>query len=286
MPTLRVIRRRIQSVRNTAKITKAMELIAGTKMRRAQQRVLAGRPYADKLHALFAHLAALPPEPGETHPLLQRRAVRNLGLVEFSPDRGLAGGLPSNLNRRTGAFILEHREPVLAVAVGKKGRDFLVRSGQALRAEFTGLGDQPKVVDITALARLIIDWYTQGTVDQVSMVYPRFVSTMVQRAVVEPLLPIDPVALAEGAPRADYIFEPSRELLLDAVLPRFVEMTLYHVLLETIACEQSARMVAMRSATDNANEMIVDLTLTYNKARQESITKELLDIVGASAALE
>lgn len=122
--------------------------------------------------------------------------------------------------------------------------------------------------------------------DRVSLVYPRFVSTMVQRPVAEVLLPIEPAALAAGAPRADYIFEPSREVLLDALLPRFVEMTLYHVLLETVACEQSARMVAMRSATDNANEMIVDLTLTYNKARQESITKELLDIVGASVALE
>jgi F-type H+-transporting ATPase subunit gamma len=281
MATLREIRRRIRSVQSTAKITKAMELVAASKMRRAQQRALAGRPYAERLTWVLADLAETIPtmNPDDLHPLLQRRDVKTLGLIHMSPNRGLCGGLPTTMNRRAGAVALEAGVPTTVVAVGRKGRDFFRRTQTALSAEFTELGDYPEYLEILPIARVVMDDYLGGNVDQVMLVYPYFVNTMTQEPRVQQLLPIEPPQEA-STHAIDYLYEPSREAVLADILPRYVEMQIYAAVLEAIASEQSARMVAMRNATDAANDMIQDLTLTYNKARQEQITKELLDIVG------
>jgi F-type H+-transporting ATPase subunit gamma len=282
MATLREIRRRIRSVRSTAKITKAMELVAASKMRRAQQRALAGRPYAERLTWVLADLAETIPQmdADALHPLLQRRKVKTIGIVHMTPNLGLCGGLPSSMNRRAAAVALEAGVPVSVVAVGRKGRDFFRRSQTAIAAEFTDLGDYPEYIQVLPIARVVIDDYLAGTVDQVMLIYPYFVNTMTQEPRVRQLLPIEPPEHT-STHTVDYIYEPSREAVLADILPRYVEMQIYAAVLEAIASEQSARMVAMRNATDAANDMIQELTLTYNKARQEQITKELLDIVGA-----
>ncbi|MFQ5860166.1 MAG: ATP synthase F1 subunit gamma [Dehalococcoidia bacterium] len=288
MPSLRQIRRRTRSIQNTAKITRAMEMIAASKMRRAQARVLAGRPYAEKMQEVLAHLAAQPrPGEEEVHPLLQVREVKRIEVLHITPDRGLCGGLPSSLNRRSSQFILERQDGVTAsvVCVGRKGRDFMVRYQQDVRAIFLNLSDRPTVADILSIAHLVMEDYTTGFADQVYLTYAQFVSTMVQRPVTVRLLPIEPAPLTTEL-QVGYIYEPQSFTVMAALLPRFVEMQIYHVLLEAIASEQSARMVAMRNATDNAKDMVDQLTLLMNKVRQDTITKELLDIVGGVAALE
>ncbi len=285
MANIRIIRRRIRSVQNSAKITKAMQMIAASKMRRAQQLTLAGRPYSEKMRDVLADLAAQPAEAEEVHPLLQHREVKRIEIIHITPDRGLCGGLNSNLNRATGRFILEHNVPVSLLTVGRKGRDFMARLGREVRAVFINLGDRPGVADILPIARLAIEDYTSGYVDEVFVTYAEFVTTAIQRPVTLKLLPVEPASLPPGQ-AVGYIYEPHSLEVLGALLPRFVEMQLYHALLESIASEHSARMVAMRAATDNALEMIDSLTLMLNKARQESITRELLDIVGGAAALE
>ena len=285
MANIRQIRRRIRSVQNTAKITKAMQMIAASKMRRAQQLTLEGRPYAQKLQEVLADLAAQPVEAEEVHPLLQRREVRRTEIIHITPDRGLCGGLNSNLNRTSGRFIQEQQQPTSVVAVGRKGRDFMVRSAQEVRAVFTDLGDRPDLAAVLPIARLAIEDYTSGYVDQVFITYAQFVSTAVQEPVMQQLLPVKPALMEQGL-AVGYIYEPDSRTVLAALLPRFVEMQIYHAVLESIASEQSARMVAMRNATDSASDMVDALTLMMNKVRQESITRELLDIVGGVAALE
>jgi len=285
MPNAQQIKRRIRSVENTAKITSAMSMIAASKMRRTQETALRGRPYSDHMMDLLADLAAQSHDEDDLHPLLRRRTVRNLAIVHVTPDRGLTGGLNTNINRAGAQFILGQSGHVSVVAVGRKGRDFMVRGGQDVRAVFSDLGDRPSIVDVTPVARLVIDDYVSERIDAVHLVYAQFVSTTVQRPAVIPLLPVVPAQL--GLQEAmGYIYEPASMPVLSALLPRFVEMQVYHAVLESIASEQSARMVAMRNATDNANDMTVDLTLAMNKARQESITKELLDIVGGAVAVE
>ncbi len=286
MANIRVIRRRIRSVENTAKITKAMEMVAASKMRRAQERVLAARPYAEKMMEVLSHLAAQPLDPDTMHPLLQRREANKIEIVHITPDRGLCGGLNANINRNTSSFMLGG-ESVSAsvVTVGKKGRDFMTRYGRDVRAVFTDLGDRPEVADTLPIAHIIMDDYTSGFADKVYIAYTRFVTTTNQVPVVQRILPVEAVA-SEETSTAAYIYEPDSISVLGELLPRFVEMQVYHAILESIASEQSARMVAMRNATDNANDMVQDLTLVYNKVRQESITTELLDITGGVAALE
>lgn len=284
MATIRDIRRRIKSVQNTAKVTKAMEMVAASKMRRAQERTIAARPYAEKMRHVLADLAAQYSSDEEIHPLLVQRPVNRIALIHITPDRGLCGGLVASVNRSVASFILEQQVPVSAVAVGRKGRDFLVRSGQEVRAEFTNLGDRPSVVDLQPIAHIVIDDYTNGLIDEVHISYTQFINTVNQQPVLWRLLPIEPAAIEPGQ-NMEYIYEPSPSEVLEQLLPRFVEMGLYHVILESIASEQSARMVAMRNATDNAKEVVEDLTLTYNKVRQEMITKELLDITGGVVAL-
>ena len=284
MPSVREIRRRIRSVENTAKITKAMSMIAASKMRRAQEMALQGRPYSERMRALLSNLAAQEREEDELHPLLRRRPVGNVTIVLITPDRGLTGGLHSKINRAAAQFIVEQPVSMRLVTIGRKGRDFMARTGQEVQAVFTDMGDRPSILDITPAASILIDDFTAERVDAVYIVYADFVSTTVQTPVVRPLLPVVPADLRPEE-AVGYIYEPTGEAVLSALLPRFVELELYHAVLESVASEQSARMVAMRNATDNANEMIVDLTLEMNKARQENITTELLDIVGGAAAV-
>jgi F-type H+-transporting ATPase subunit gamma len=284
LANIRLIRRRIRGIQSTAKITRAMEMIATSKMRKAQERGLAGRPYAEKIMQVMADLAALRREGEEMHPLLQVRPVNKIGVLHITPDRGLCGGLNTNLNRKTTGFILEQEVPVSLVVVGRKGRDFMRRYRREIRAEFTNLGDRPGWLDTLPISRIIIDDYTTGEIDRVYIVYPQFISTMVQKPVVNQILPVEPAEIPT-AQNVDYIYEPGPAEVLGQLLPRFVEMQVYHAILESIASEQSARMVAMRNATESAKELIEELTLMYNKARQEMITKELLDITGGAAAL-
>ncbi len=285
MPSVRDIRRRIRSVENTGKVTNAMSLIAASKMRRAQLAVTDGRPYAEKIHEVIATLAAQPTDDETVHPLLETRPVNTVGMVVITPDRGLAGGMHANINRQVARFILGSGATVRSIVVGRKGRDFLVRYTDTVQAVFTDLSDRVSLADTTAISRLVIDGYTEGEFDEVHVAYMRFVSTVQQEPVIERILPVEPAAL-ESAQRVGYIYEPDPATVLSALLPQFVEMQVYHAILESIASEQSARMVAMRNATDNANQLASDLTLVMNKLRQDSITNELLDLVGGQVAME
>ena len=293
---VRAIRGRIKSVENTAKVTKAMELVAASKMRRAQDRALAARPYSERMRAVLARLAASPQARGggdgdSLHPLLDQRDVKHFAFIHITANRGLAGGLNANMNRAGANLALErqpHVERVSVIPVGRKGRDFFRRAGFPQIAEFTDLGDYPSMGDTLPISRIATQDYISGEIDQVYVGFQQFINTAVQRPVVRQLLPIEPPpedseTMGGGA---DFIFEPSPQALLETLLPRYVEMQVFEAILESAASEQSARMVAMRAATDAANDMVADLTLTYNKARQELITSELLDIVGGTAAIE
>ena len=290
MPSVRQLRRRIRSVENTAKITKAMSMIAASKMRRAQEMALQSRPYAEDMRNLLADLAAQPAPDDEEyiHPLLRSREIKRAEIVVITPDRGLTGGLHSRINRVVAEFILERQKMDIetsVIAVGRKGRDFLVRTGQDVRAVISDIGDRPELEDVRPIATLVNDAYSEERVDAVYLAYADFVSTVTQRPIVQPLLPVVPAEL-DDKDMVGYIYEPDPLTVMAALLPRFVDMQVYHAVLESVASEQSARMVAMRNATDNANDMVDDLTLEMNKARQESITSELLDIVGGAAAVE
>ena len=288
MPSVRQIRRRIRSVQNTAKITKAMQMIAASKMRRAQDRVFASRPYSEKMLQVLANLAGAGSGDEGTQPLLERREAQKITLLHITPDRGLTGGLISNLNRRAAQFLLQEKLPAAVVTVGKRGRDFMVRRGQNVEAVFTDLGDKARMADILPIARLVIDEYTSRKTDKVYLLYAQFVSMAQQRPVIKQLLPVETQGQESHATakKVAYIYEPDAGTVLGQLLPRFVEMQVYQAVLESIASEQSARMLAMQNATDAAKDMIGSLTLVLNKARQESITKELLDLVGGVAALE
>jgi F-type H+-transporting ATPase subunit gamma len=284
MANTRLIRRRIKGVQNTAKITRAMEMIASSKMRKAQERGLAGRPYSDKIKQVIADLAALPKTDEGIHPLMQKRPVKKIAIILISPDRGLSGGLDANLNRKTASFIFEQKTEVSSIVVGRRGIDYLRRFGQEIRAEFSKLGDKPSLIDTLPISRIIIDDYTSGLIDMAYIVYPQFINTMRQVPVIEQILPVIPAESTQKL-HADFIFEPNPMAVLNQLLPRFIESEIYHVVLESIASEQSARMVAMRNATESANDLLQSLTLSYYKARQDSITAELLDIVGGASAI-
>ncbi len=293
MPTIQQLRRRIGSVQNTAKITNALQLVAASKMRRAQERATEGRPYAEKIQHVLSSLAATAPGgdgDGEgSHPFLTQRPIENIAILHITPDRGLCGALNANLNNSASGFLSEADEPASLVAVGRKGRDFFVRARARVAAEFTDLGDYPALPQTNAIARLMMDDYLGGTVDQVFISFAEFVSTVNQRPVVRRLLPVErPTAADEAeaeALRQEYIFEPTPALVFERLLPRYVEMQVHAAILESAASEQSARMVAMKNATDNASDIERELTLTYNKARQEQVTSELLDIVGGAEAV-
>ncbi len=285
MANIRELKKRITSVKNTAKITKAMEMVAASKMRKAQERALQARPYAEKLMEVMGDLAAQPTGSEATHPLLEQREVKKIAVVMMTSDKGLCGGLNANMTKLVGNYILESEVPVSVVNVGKKGMEFMRIAGREIRAQFTEMGDRPYVDEALPVARIVVDDYINGEVDQVFVAYPRFRSTAIQEAVMEQLLPIKPADLPVAS-NVEYIYEPDAATVLNQLLPRYVEMEIFDALLETIASEQSARMVAMRNATDAANEMIDVLTLKYNKARQEEITTELLDITAGAAAVK
>jgi F-type H+-transporting ATPase subunit gamma len=284
MASLRTIRRRIKGVQSTAKITRAMEMIAALRMRRAQERGLAGRPYSEKITQVIADLAALAHPDTPLHPLLQRREINNIAIVYITTDRGLCGGMLGNINRKTVNFILEQKVPVSLVVVGRKGAEFMRRYNQNSIAEFTDLGDKPSQFDTLPISKIIIDDYANGKIDAAYIAYTEFVSTLVQKPLIHQILPVQPALLPPNE-NVDYLYEPDTSTVLGGLLPRFVDMQVYHAILESIASEQSARMVAMRNATDNANELISELTLTYNKIRQETITTELLDITAGASAI-
>jgi len=261
-----------------------MEMIATAKMKRAQDQAVAGRPYNDKIVPLISDLAVESGTEGALHPLLERREdINKIAVVHITSDRGLCGGLNANMNRLTGNFILEQNAPVTLITIGRKGREFMHRHGRDIRAEFT-INDRPTMFETAPISHIIIDDYTNRHIDLVYLAYTQFVSTMVQKPVIELLLPVKPATISKTE-TTEYIYEPDPKSVLGGLLPRFVEMRVYHALLEAIASEHSARMIAMRNATDNANEIIEHLTLTLNKARQEMITTELLDITGGVEVL-
>ena len=282
MATAREIRRRIRSVRNIAKITKAMQLVAAARMRRAQARVLEARPYADALSTVLAGLATNARNPG--HPLLAQREPARVVVIEVTPDRGLCGSLLGNVHRRVARTLGDERGQKRMVAVGRKARDFARRTQTPLLGEFTGLVDGPMLGDIEPIARLVMDAYIEERVDRVLLAYTRFISTLTQQAVIEQLLPVVPPT-QEGVPVGAHEYEPDEETVLAELLPRYVEVRLFQAVLESQASEQSARMVAMRNATENANERADEYTLDLNKARQAGITREIAEIAAGAAAL-
>ncbi|MBV9356566.1 MAG: ATP synthase F1 subunit gamma [Chloroflexi bacterium] len=294
MPSLRDIRRRIRSIRNTAKITRAMQLVAASRLRRAQQRVLASRPYADALRALIAELAQQGDAAGAgaLHPLLAPSASDRTGLLLITPDRGLAGALNTNTVRRGLEVIREYsrdgeRDSVALATVGRRGQDFFTRRGYELLATFIGLVDRPSYDDVIPIARVIIDGYISGRFGRAVLVYPRFVSTLAQRPDAVQLLPIVAPEIPEGEKRQrlDYIYEPDPITILSALLPRYIEVQIYQALLETSASFFSAQMVAMQNATDNANDLVQSFSLTYNRVRQANITREVTEIAAAAEAM-
>lgn len=285
MATLREIRRRIRSVKNIRQVTRAMQTVSASKMRRAQRMAAAARPYADKSTEVLGHLAArLSPARKREQSLLRQRPVEAVEVVLITANRGLCGGYNHNVIDAAIAFIAEQTVPARLVAVGSKGRDYAVRHGLDVVAEFCDLNDRPDLDDVRPIARLLMEDFERGAADQVWLVYTNFVNTLVQRPSVQVLLPAQPEAHAPAS-HVPYLYEPDPESILGPMLRRFTEMQVYHAILEALASEHSARMVAMRNATDNAERLISDLTLSYNKARQEAITKELIDIVGGVAAV-
>ncbi len=297
MPSTREIKRRIGSIKNISQITKAMQMVATSKMRRAQERVQQSRPYADQLRAMVSRLSRAGGEDiGSGAALMAQRPVRKIGYVLITPDRGLCGALPSNLNRKAAHSVVDvqreaqerggERAGVDFVAVGRKGRDFVVRSPYNLLAEFTNYGDRPGLNDASAIAQVVIEAFINGDIDVVYLVYAKFVNTVTQTPTVVKLLPVEPPVDEEDEKKSvEYIYEPDPQSLFEALLPRYVDLQVYQALLESLASQWSAQMIAMKNATDSAKELLEDLNLTYNKARQASITTQILEIVSGAEAL-
>jgi F-type H+-transporting ATPase subunit gamma len=289
MANTREIKRRIRSVKNVAQITKAMEMVSASKMRRAQRNVLATRPYAERLLEVMGDLIKSLKEPSRRGTMLEsRESVSRVGLLIITPDRGLCGSLVSNVLRRASRFVLEQQQAgreVDVLAIGKKGRDFMVRTGQHLVAEVTKIGDSPSLEDVLGVATQGIASFKAGEIDELHVVYSEFVNTLVQRAAMQRLLPIDPAIAEQQQVKTEFTYEPSAEEVLEGLLPRYAEVVIYQTLLESIASEHSARMVAMRNATKSAKDLQRDLTLSFNKARQSNITNEVSEIASGAAAL-
>lgn len=284
MPSQREIRRRIGSVRNIKQITRAMQFVAASKLKRAQDATLASRPYAEKLDEVLADVASV--LSAEEHPLLAVREGGKRAIVLVTTDRGLAGSLNTNTIRFASRQITEHPGDLAVVAVGRKGLASMRRARVPIAAAFEGFGDRPTFADIAPLARLLTQDYLDGTYSRIDIVYPRFVSTLVQRPQLDQVLPIRPSEDTSGIPGNQFIFEPNPEGVLRQLLPRYVATQLYQAVLEVTASFHSAQMVAMKNATENAQDLIDDLTLTYNKVRQANITREMIEIAtGANAAL-
>jgi F-type H+-transporting ATPase subunit gamma len=266
-----------------------MEAVAASKMRRAQQQVLATRPYAEKALEVLSHIARLQSSGGTMDALITTRAeIKRVGVILITADRGLAGGFNANVLRQNAAFIKEQRDQgreIEVVVVGRKGRDWLLRYDPVIRAEYTNMPDTPSSADTGPISRTVIDDFRSQRFDEVHLIFTDFVNTLLQRPTAQQILPVVPSEPTVTMP-PDYIFEPSVEAVLEQVLIGFIEVQILQAMYESIASEHSARMVAMRNATEAANELVDELTLTYNKARQEGITRELMDIIGGSIGLE
>jgi F-type H+-transporting ATPase subunit gamma len=282
MASQRDIRRRIGAVRNIKQITRAMQFVAASKLKRAQDATLAARPYSEVIDEVLADLATV--LSGEDHPLLAEREGGKRLLVLVTTDRGLAGPLNTNTIRFAAREITDHPGDLAVVTVGRKGRDSMRRAGVPLEAHFAGFGDRPAFADVIPLARLITDDFLEGKIGRVDIVYSRFVTTLTQRPEMDRLLPIEPSEDTEGIPGNQFIFEPDAATVLTQLLPRYVATRLFQAILEAKASEESSRMVAMKNATENAEELIEDLTLSYNKVRQSNITREMIEIASGANA--
>lgn len=282
------IRSKIASIKNTQKITRAMEMVAASKMRKTQERMRASKPYASKIYDVVRHIARANSE--YRHPFMADREIKRVGVIVVTSDRGLCGGLNANLLRETLAFtqaLTQEGKEVDFCIIGRKGQAFFKRVGGHVVASADQLGDTPGVADLIGVVKVMIDAFYQGDIDALHIVYNEFVNTMTQKPVIEQLLPL-PVAEEDSKSLGhywDYIYEPDAKELLDALLERYLELQVYQAVVENIACEQAAKMIAMKSATDNAGELIKEFQLAYNKARQAAITQELAEIVGGAAAL-
>ncbi len=280
------IRTKIKSIKNTQKITKAMEMVAASKMRKAQDRMRAAQPYADKIRTVIGHLNQANPD--YKHPWLVEREVKRVGYIIISTDRGLCGGLNVNMFKRVLASMQEWRDKGAELEmclIGAKGVRFFKRYGGKVAATATHLGDMPHINDLIGTIKVMLDAYSEGRIDRLILVRNEFVNTMTQKPVVHTLLPVATIDSDDLQTHWDYIYEPGAIELLDGILMRYIESQVYRGSLENIACEMAARMVAMKSATDNAGELIDNLQLIYNKARQASITQEISEIVGGAAAV-
>jgi F-type H+-transporting ATPase subunit gamma len=295
MPGSKEIRTKIKSVQNTRKITKAMEMVAASKMRRAQERMRTARPYGEKIRNVAANISHANPE--YRHPfLIERDTVKRVGIIVVTADKGLCGGLNTNVLRLALSRVREWEaagEEIEACAIGNKGLGFLQRLGVPVVSQVTGLGDRPHMEKLIGAVKVMLDGYTGDRFDRLMIFYTRFINTMKQEPVMEQLLPLsaEHMAISQGGGTVtptgtwDYIYEPDAEAVLNQVLTRYIEALIYQAVAENMASEQSARMVAMKSASDNAGNVIDELTLIYNKSRQASITKELSEIVGGAAAV-
>ena len=286
------IRLKIQSVENTRKITKAMQMVAASKMRKAQDRMRASRPYAEKVRNIASHLGETHPD--YIHPFMEHHDVKKVGLVLVTTDKGLCGGMNTNVLRMVTAKLQEWQgagQEIETVAIGNKGLGFLARIGAHVAAQAVQLGDAPKLERLIGPVRMLLDMYEQGELRAVYIAYTRFINTMRQEAVIEQLLPLSSEQMQEETRKSggqldwDYIYEPNAKSVIDDLLKRYVEALVYQSLAENMASEQSARMVAMKAATDNAGNVIDELRLIYNKTRQAAITTELTEIVAGAAAV-
>jgi len=292
MPSTKEIRLKIKSVQNTRKITKAMQMVAASKMRKAQERMRAARPYGDKIRNIVARLALANPE--YRHPfVVRRREIRNVGLILVSTDKGLCGGLNTNTQRAVLARVKQWegaQQKLLATAIGNKGLGFFQRLRANIVSQVVQLGDAPNLDKLIGPVKVQLDAYTRGGIDAVYLAYSRFINTMKQETVIEQLLPLcsERFAQSEDERRAygwDYLYEPDPQRVIDELMTRYVEALVYQSVAENMASEQSARMVAMKAASDNAKKLIDELQLIYNKTRQAGITKEISEIVGGAAAV-
>lgn len=291
MANARDIRRRIRSVKNTQQITRAMQMVAAAKLRRAQEAVTAARPYTKKLGQVLGRVGDAAGG-GISHPLMEVREIKKTAYVLITADKGLCGGFNANVIRRATAELNKHDHPAL-VAVGRKGRDNFRRRGNIhMAAEYVNIGDEISFAQAKEIAQMVIDQYTAGEVDEVNLIFSEFINTLTQRPVTVRLLPIENPADAEGEKNEEakamvsYMFEPNAEAVLGELLPKYIEVSIFRALLEAKAGELGARMTAMDSATKNAKEMIDELTLSLNRARQAAITQEISEIVGGAAAQE
>ena len=282
MASQRDIRRRIGSVKNIKQITRAMQFVAASKLKRAQDATLAARPYSEKLDEVLADLAAV--LDGEDHPLLAAPESTRRLIVLITTDRPLSGPLNTNIVRFVSREIVDEPGDIAMITVGRKGRDAMRRSGVPLEAHFATFGDRPSFADVLPLARLVTDDFLAGAYGRFDVVYSHWVSTLVQRPTALTILPIQPASDTEGIPGNQFIFEPSASAVLEQLLPRYVATRLFQAVLEAKASEESSRMVAMKNATENAEELIEDLTLSYNKVRQANITREMIEIASGANA--